>query len=197
MIKELLLGTTNPAKINHYQRFLKEFDIRILTPPEVGVTDSPPEQGDTLEANAAQKAEYYHKRTGLPTLADDAGFEIPALKNFPGVHSRRFAGHEMDDREIIEATLKRMENLNGPDRQARMRVVLALVIPGEGVKLASGSITGTVPRQPYGKLEPSFPYRSLLFVSSLNKWFYEVTETEEEQLGYRKAALNKLKKYFT
>ncbi|MEC9356198.1 MAG: non-canonical purine NTP pyrophosphatase, partial [Gemmatimonadota bacterium] len=30
---------------------------------------------DTFEENARSKAEYFHTRTGLPTVADDSGLE--------------------------------------------------------------------------------------------------------------------------
>jgi XTP/dITP diphosphohydrolase len=194
-IRKLLLGTNNPAKVGHYRRFFTGDDIELDTPQDLGIIGQPEETGITLEENAVVKAKFYFRRSGLPTLADDAGFEIPALDNFPGVLSKRFAGREMTDREVLEGILERMKGLEGGRRKARMRVVAALAFSENGVKTAEGEVEGVVPEKHYAKTAASFPYRSLLYVPKLGKWFYDLTEEEEELLGYRKAALVKLKKY--
>lgn len=195
MITKLLLGTNNSAKVAHMRQFLADLPIELITPQEVGITMEPEETGETFEDNALLKANYYFEKSGLPTIADDAGFEIPALDNFPGVHSKRFAGHEMNDGEIVAEIIERMKDLKGDDRQAHFRIVIVLKLSDEEVHTATGSISGTVPERPLDKRMERFPYRSLLFVDELNKWFYDVTEEEEDKLGYRKAAIEKLKPY--
>lgn len=196
MRKQLLLGTSNLAKIECYKKFLNDVDIEILTLDDVNVVGEPAETGKTFEENAKIKALYYLKKTGIPTLSDDAGFEIPALNNFPGIKSRRFeSGKWLSDEEVINGILTRMRELRGSKREAKMRIVTALALPSGEIHTASGKISGTVPEIPYEKREKNFPYRSLLFISKLNKWFYELTEQEEKQLGYRKDAVTKLKKY--
>jgi XTP/dITP diphosphohydrolase len=195
MIGKLLLGTNNASKVAHYKEYLKDLPIQIMTPKEVGIIESPEETGDTLEANAILKADYYFKKSGLPTLADDGGFEIPVLNNFPGVYSRRFAGHEMSDEEVISEIIKRMDGLADEQRHARMRAVSALRLDAEHIYTATGSIEGHVQQTPDPRRMTDFPYRSLLFIDALNKSFYDITEAEEEQLGYRKAAVEQLKRY--
>src|SRR6478672_7296500 len=111
MIKKLLLGTANPSKALMYKEFFKGMPVKIFTPKEVGIAEEPEETGKTFEENAVLKANYYFEKSGLPTLADDAGLEIPALDNFPGVKSRRFAGREMSEEEVIKAILEKMKNL--------------------------------------------------------------------------------------
>lgn len=194
MIPQLFIGSGNKAKIETYKRFLADTPVKIITLKDITVAE-PEETGSSLEENAKLKANYYFEKTGIPTLADDGGFEIPALGNFPGSHSRRFTGAEMSDEEIITAILDRMKRLKGNDRRARFRVVLALKLPATQVHIASGEIAGHVPEQPLNRHIPHFPYRSLLFVDKLNKWFYDITEAEEEHLGYRKAAFTQLKHY--
>ncbi len=195
MITKLLLGTNNSAKAAHMRQFLSDLPIELVTPQDLGITIEPEETGVTFEENALIKANYYFQKSGLPTIADDAGFEIPALNNFPGVHSKRFADHEMNDEEIISGILEKMKDLSGDDRKAHFRIVIVLKLSDEEVHTASGSISGHVPESPLDKRMEKFPYRSLLFVDELNKWFYEVSEEEENQLGYRKGAVEKLKPY--
>ncbi|HBS92505.1 MAG TPA: non-canonical purine NTP pyrophosphatase, partial [Firmicutes bacterium] len=52
----------------------------------------PAETGGEFRENARIKAQYGFELTGLPTLADDSGLEVDALKGAPGVHSARYAG---------------------------------------------------------------------------------------------------------
>lgn len=193
MRKKFLLGTGNPTKIEHYKSFLSDLNYDILTLNDVSIADQPEETGKTFEENAVIKADYYYKKTGLPVIADDAGFEIPALNNFPGVLSGRFfGGKRLTDSEIIAGILEKMKGLAGDERKGRFRVVIALKLSDTVIHTESGAIEGHVPETPLDKEAHHFPYRSLLFVDKLNKWFYDVTEEEEDRLGYRKAAVNKL-----
>ncbi|HVY68011.1 MAG TPA: non-canonical purine NTP pyrophosphatase [Patescibacteria group bacterium] len=192
---KLFIGTTNSGKLAHYRQFLSGSGIEIITPNDLNIAGQPEETADTVEGNAILKAKFYFQKSRLPTLCDDAGFEIPALGNWPGTHAHRINGQEAGDREIIDAITARMKNLTGEDRRARMRVVLALATPDGKIRTASGEISGLVPAQHYDKLMPRFPYRSLLFLPELNKWFYDLTEAEENKLGYRRAALEKIKSY--
>ena len=194
-MQKLFLGTRNEAKINHYKRFLSDWPVEILTPKDLSIDSEPVEDGATLEENAKIKAEFYWQKSHLPTIADDAGFEIAALDNFPGTHSRRFLGHKMTDDEIFSQIIKKMNHLAGNDRKAKMSIAVALAKGSDEMYIEKGYISGYVPERPYDKLEGSFPYRSLLYITELNKWFYDITEEEEDRLGYRKAAVEKLKKY--
>jgi inosine/xanthosine triphosphate pyrophosphatase family protein len=86
-----------------------------------------------------------------------------------------------------------MKDLEGDDRKARMRVACALRLNKDHEYIATGSLEGHVPKEPYEKRHSKMPYRSLLFVDSLNKWFEDITK--EDPVGYRKAAVEELKKY--
>lgn len=194
---KLLIGTGNPAKTKHYEKFLKGWGVKLVSAFDAGVTEKPEETGMTLEENAILKAKFYFERSGLPTLADDAGFEIPALNNWPGVNSHRLNGRgESSDEEIIDTVINRMKGLKGERRQAKMKIVLALALFPDNIKTASGEIEGIVPEKPYDKIELHFPYRSLLFVPKLNKWFYDIG-VEKNGMDHRKIALEKLKSYLT
>ena len=59
----------------------------------------PDETGETFETNAAIKARFGARATGLPTLADDSGIEVDALDGAPGVRTRRYAGEDATDEQ--------------------------------------------------------------------------------------------------
>ena len=59
----------------------------------------PVEDGETFETNAAIKARFGVRLSGLPTLADDSGIEVDALDGGPGVRTRRYAGEDATDED--------------------------------------------------------------------------------------------------
>ncbi len=106
---KLLLGTTNKGKIIEIGEVLHDLNIKLLSPTDLGIEESPNENGDTFEANAILKAQFYFDRSGIPTLADDSGIVVEALQNELGIHTRRWgAGADASDYEWIEYFLKRM-----------------------------------------------------------------------------------------
>lgn len=194
MIKKLLIGTGNPAKFLFYRRCFSDAGLQLVSPEDLNIP-APAETGGDFEENAQLKAVYYAEKSGMSAISDDAGLEIPALKNFPAIVSKRFVGDNPSEKDIIGAISAAMKDLRGKDRRARFVVSVCLAVSPEITHTARGSIDGRIPEKPFEKVMPNFPYRSLLFVDALDKWFYELTDAQEEQIGYRKAAVESLKKY--
>ena len=86
---DIIFATNNAHKLTEVQAVLGP-GYKLLTPRDCGVTEEIPEEQDTLEGNASQKAYYLHERTGMDCFADDTGLEVEALGGAPGVHSARF-----------------------------------------------------------------------------------------------------------
>ncbi len=164
---------------------------------DVGITDSVAETGATFAENALIKARYYHSLSQIPTLADDGGFEIDALNGDPGVKSHRWIDETLEstDAELVEYTLKRLQGIPLEKRQAQLRLVLALIIAPGKEFTTEAAISGIVPLVPAPKIIPGFPYRSLLFLPELNKFYdhAQLTPEETEQYNHRRRALEKLK----
>lgn len=195
-MKRLLIATTNPGKLDEIRRFLSDLPVELVSLKDVGITDAVEETGTTFEENAILKAKHYAKESGLPTLADDGGFEIDALNGEPGVKSHRwvFGDRENTDEELIAHTIKRMKGLSLAERGARLRLVLALALPDGTVHTAEESVRGVVPVAPTNKITPGFPYRSLLFLPEINKYYNhdELSPEETDRYNHRKKALDKL-----
>src|SRR5262252_3101930 len=101
---ELLIATTNAAKLAEYALLLREFKLRLLSLRDAGIREEAPESATTFRDNARAKAAFYFFHSGLPTLADDGGLEVDALDGAPGVQSHRWLGTEdVDDRTLAEA----------------------------------------------------------------------------------------------
>lgn len=196
-MQKILIATTNPGKLNEIRTFLSDLPIKCVSLEDAGIALSAKETGKTFEENATLKAQYYHKISGLPTLADDGGFEIDALGGEPGVKSHRWihGDREDTDEELIAHTIERMKGVSLPDRGAQLRAVIAFSIPNGDTKTATAFIRGVIPLQPSSTRTPGFPFRSLLYLPQISKFYnYDVLSKEEnEEYNHRKKALEELK----
>ena len=98
---------------------------------DLGIPGDPEETGATFRTNAAIKARFGARASGLPTLADDSGLEVDALDGGPGVRTRRYAAEDATDTQNNERLLVALAGLPPERRGARYVCVLALAVPGE------------------------------------------------------------------
>ncbi len=115
------------------------------------------EDGETFEANAAKKARFFARLSGMPTLADDSGIEVDALGGGPGVRTRRYAGESATDEQNNDKMLREMAGVAPELRTARYRCALALALPeatgrrgGMPVHFARGTLEGRIAVAPKG-----------------------------------------------
>jgi XTP/dITP diphosphohydrolase len=196
-MKTLLIATTNPGKLGEIKEFLRDLPVTLVGLADVGITEFPEETGISFQENAILKAKFYAEKSRLPTLADDGGLEIDALNGEPGVKSHRWIHDDREDtdEELIQYTLDRMKDIVDTNRGAQLRLVLALVIPGGEVFTSEEKVRGIIPREASKTRFRGFPYRSLLFLTEINKYYNhdELTVTETETYNHRKKALEILK----
>jgi XTP/dITP diphosphohydrolase len=144
----LVVATRSPHKLAELRALLHLPHARLVSLDDVGVADEAPEDGETFDANAIFKAQFYAERTGLPTLADDSGLEVDALGGGPGVRTRRYDGEQATDEANNAKLLTALHGLPAARRGARYRCVLAFVEPSEarGPAAARGAPRLTVRR---------------------------------------------------
>ncbi len=198
-MKKLLIATTNPGKRAEIKRFLADMPIELVSLSDIGITESVVETGSTFEENAILKAKYYMQKSGLPTLADDGGFEIDALGGEPGVKSHRWIHRDREDtdEELIAYTVEKMRGLPREKRGAQLRLVLALVFVNGQQYTVEEKTCGIVAEKPSEHRTSGFPYRSLLFLPEINKYYDHdvLTPEETEMFNHRKRALDRLKPF--
>lgn len=196
-MKKLLIATTNPGKLAEIKRFLGDLSMELVSLKDVGITDVVEETGSTFEENAILKAKYYCQKSGLPTLADDGGFEIDALGGEPGVKSHRWIHRDREDtdEELIAYTLEKLWGLPRAQRGAQLRLVLALLYPDGGQFTVEEATRGIVAEKSSPHRTQGFPFRSLLFLPEINKYYDHdlLTPEETERFNHRKRALDRLK----
>jgi XTP/dITP diphosphohydrolase len=196
---KLLFASRSAGKQREVKRVLEGAGHEVVFPDDVGVPESPAEEGlelaESFEANARSKAEYFARRTGLPTLADDSGLEVLMLGGAPGVRSKRWAGATGTPKQVDEANnaelLRRL--LGAPDtkRSARYRCVLVFLTSPTAVPVVvSGETAGRILTEPAGT--GGFGYDPLFWSAELGKSFGEATPEEKDGVSHRGRALAKL-----
>jgi XTP/dITP diphosphohydrolase len=118
----MILATRNQHKVREMAELLPGVELRPL-PEEV---ESPPETGDSFEANALIKARAAHAATGAVAVADDSGIEAAALGGAPGIFSARYAGEGASDEANLEKLLGEVDAA-GADRRAAYVCAIALI----------------------------------------------------------------------
>lgn len=196
-MKKLLIATTNPGKLTEISTFLSDMPITLVSLKDVGITDHPHETGRTFEENAIAKAKFYAAKSGLPTLADDGGAEIDTLGGEPGIKTRRWIHNDRDsdDEELIAHTLEKLKGIPLQDRGMQLRAVIALALPNGKYYTATAKIRGIIAVKPSPQRHDGFPFRSLMYIPELGKFYnHDLMTTEEnEHYNHRKRALEELK----
>ncbi len=196
-MKTLLVATTNSGKLAELRGFLSDLPLKLVSLADIGITDSVEETGVTFQENAILKAKFYAQKSGLATLADDGGMEIDALHGEPGVKSHRWVhwDKESSDEDLIAFTFEKMQGVPVGKRGAQLRLVLAFVLPKGQVFTKEAKIHGIVPDKPSSVRHTGFPYRSILFIPEIHKYYDHEALTEEESKTYnhRRRAIEELK----
>jgi XTP/dITP diphosphohydrolase len=199
---KLLVATRSDGKQREARRLLRAAGIEAVFPDDAGILETPAEAslelGDSFATNARAKAEYFARRSGLPTVADDSGLEVFALGGAPGVRSKRFAGaaeEGLTARALDQANnaelLRRLMGAPAPRRRARFRCVLAYYAsPDAAPALVEGACAGTILEEPRG--ESGFGYDPLFLSDDLGRTFAEVTPEDKDAVSHRGRAFRAL-----
>ncbi len=190
-MKELIFATNNAHKLQEIRAILSDkFIVRSLR--EIGCHDDIPETGDTLAANAEQKARYVAERFACDCFADDTGLEVECLNGAPGVRSARYAGEDCNSEKNIDKLLAAMQDEE--HRKAQFRTVVALVEAGE-VRFFEGVIRGRIAYERFGN--GGFGYDSVFIPEGYDKTFAELPAEVKNSISHRALATNKLVAYLT
>lgn len=186
MVHPIIFATNNAHKLVEVQALMPQ-GISIVGLSQMGIHDDIPEDGDTLEANALQKARYVYERTKRNCFADDTGLEVEALGNAPGVYSARYAGPQKSSADNI---VKLLEELRGhQNRRARFRTVIALIIDGKE-HLFEGIVRGHITEQLSGT--EGFGYDPIFMPEGYNQTFAEMPLDVKNDISHRGRAVQKL-----
>lgn len=198
MVQRVLLATRSAGKVRELRALFAEHAIDVLGLDEAGVAPSVEEDAlesaETFEDNALAKARFFHRRTGLPTVADDSGLSVEALSGAPGIHSKRWsgrtdlAGQALDDAN--NALL--LARLFGAASR-RARYVCAAAFCGADREIVErGESAGVITTEPIG--DGGFGYDPYFLSDDLGRTFAEASLEEKSAVSHRGRAFRRLLK---
>ena len=197
---DLLIATRSVDKMIEIRRILGAVPgLRLIDLDSAGITKDPAEEelepDETFEENARSKAEYFHAKSGIPTVADDSGLAVDALGGAPGVRSKRFAPDRgLDGRELDQANNDHlMAQLGDLDLAARTgRYVCAAVLVGaaEVPVVVRGEAEGLILGEPRGR--GGFGYDPYFFDPKIGKTFAEIDVVQKNERSHRGRAFRAL-----
>ena len=199
----LLLATRSRHKALEVERILAEAGdtgYRLVALDDVSIPWSDAEESlepfESFEENAASKARYFARRSGLPTVADDSGLEVLALGGRPGVRTKRFAPlerypgvtrDEANNRHLLES----LRGVPSADRRARYVCVACFIDPATG-KTASfrGEAPGRILVEPRGS--GGFGYDPIFLDVRTRRSYAQLSPAEKDERSHRGQAFRAL-----
>ncbi len=187
-MSKLLVASSNPGKLREIREILRDLELTMVTPGELGIHLDVEECGSTYRENAALKARAFEQASGLLTLADDSGLEVDALGGLPGLHSARFSpkpgAADADRRALL---LQRLSSYP-PPWPARFRCVVAIATPQQDIRFAEGVCEGEIIDMERGT--NGFGYDPIFSLPGTGRTMAELPAEEKNRVSHRARAVN-------
>jgi len=195
LTRPVLVATRNPHKLDEIRGVLREIPVRVLGLDDLELPELEEEAAlepfDSFVENASSKARYFHRRSGLPTLADDSGLCVDALDGGPGVRTKRFAPeewaqrwgrHEANNRWLLD----RLTGVPEGERSASYRCAIALA-DESGEVTFEGRVDGSIALGPRGT--GGFGYDPLFILEGTGQTYAELPADTKQCTSHRGQAL--------
>lgn len=193
MDMDIVFATNNLHKLEEIGALLGE-KFRLIALKDLNIVEDLPEEHETLEENASQKAWYVYDRTGHDCFADDTGLEVDALKGAPGVYSARYSRMgqpTFPDMDAAEGNIRKLLiKMKGEKlRSARFRTVIALVLGGKEYQF-EGVVEGWITESVSGT--EGFGYDPVFRPKGYEITFAEMDLALKNQISHRARAVLQL-----
>lgn len=195
-MKKLVIATNNLHKVEEIKSKLGNH-FNFLTLKDIGCFDEIPEDHETLEENAIQKARYIFNKYGLDCIADDTGLEVEALNGRPGVYSARYSEKdspnlpkELRAKANVEKLLSELKNHE--NRKAAFKTIICLIENGKE-QCFEGKVDGAIINEIKGDM--GFGYDPVFCPEGYAITFAQMPLDEKNKISHRGRALDKLASY--
>ncbi len=186
MPPRILLGSTNPAKIERLRDCLEGRSFDFITVNELPPHEPPEEIGGTHIEIAEAKAVAWAQISGGLAIASDGGIDIPALgPNWDSLLTRRAAGLEATDEGHIEHLLALMAHLETDGERAVTRhEAIAIAAPGRLISSwETEGLKAVLRREPVEARIEGFWLAPLLQIPQYDKPYTDLTPDELREIG--------------
>jgi len=190
-LKDILFFSHNQKKIIEIKQIFKDSKIKIYDLNSFKKIKEPKETGATFSSNAKIKSNYGQQLFDMPCFADDSGFCVEALKNNPGVKSKRFLEKFSNNKKAFEYIISNV--VKKRNNKAFFVTAISLTLKENHHITFLGKINGTVSLKPKGM--NGFGYDPIFIPENNIKTFAEMSLEEKNVISHRKIAITKLKSF--
>jgi XTP/dITP diphosphohydrolase len=190
-LKDILFFSHNQKKIIEIKQIFKDSKIKIYDLNSFKKIKEPKETGATFSSNAKIKSNYGQQLFDMPCFADDSGFCVEALKNNPGVKSKRFLEKFSNNKKAFEYIISNV--VKKRNNKAFFVTAISLTLKENHHITFLGKISGTVSLKPKGM--NGFGYDPIFIPENNIKTFAEMNLEEKNVISHRKIAITKLKSF--
>lgn len=193
MLRDLLLASQNPGKLNEMRQLVAGLPYRVVSPREVGIEASPEETGHTFIENATLKAVHYSRLSGLMAVADDSGLSVDALDGAPGLYSSRFGGEGATDLARNQLLLSLLAAVPESGRGANFTSAVVVARGQQVIFTAQEQVFGSIALETRGL--NGFGYDPLFFYTPFGCTFGEVDRERKDSVSHRGKAFARLREF--
>ena len=190
-MKDILFFSHNQKKIIEIKQIFKDSKIKIYDLNSFKKIKEPKETGATFSSNAKIKSKYGQQLFDMPCFADDSGFCVEALKNNPGIKSKRFLEKFSNNKKAFEYIISNV--VKKRNNKAFFVTAISLTLKENHHITFLGKISGTVSLEPKGT--NGFGYDPIFVPENNIKTFAEMNLEEKNIISHRKIAISKLKSF--
>ena len=138
-MKEFLLASGNSHKAEEFaELFNKDLLVVTAAPEKIEVV----EDGKSFQENALKKAEAYFNKFQTPIISDDSGLVVEALPGQLGIHSARFGGEGLNDKDRCELLIKSLKDQE--NKKAYFVCVLCFYLNPKEIYFFEGRCHGNI-----------------------------------------------------
>lgn len=190
-LKKTVLASNNPGKVREFNQLLSGLNMEVIPQSEFNVEEIE-ETGLSFVENAILKARNAARCTGLPSIADDSGIEVDALRGAPGIYSARFDGVDASDEQNLQKLLAELSGVPDEKRSARFQCLLVFMRHDLDPTplICQGTWEGRILHAPQG--ENGFGYDPVFYVPGEDCSSAELPSATKNRLSHRGQALQKL-----
>ncbi len=190
-MKDILFFSHNQKKIIEIKQIFEDSTIKVYDLNSFDKIREPKETGYTFSSNAKIKSKYGQRLFNMPCFADDSGFCVEALKNKPGVKSKRFLEKFSSNKKAFEYIISNV--IKKKNNKAFFVTAISLTLKENHHIIFLGKINGTVSLEPKGF--NGFGYDPIFIPENHNNTFAEMKLEEKNIISHRKIAITKLKSF--
>ncbi len=189
--QEIVIASNNQGKLKEFIQLFSDLPYKAIAQSDFGVT-SVEETGLSFVENAIIKARHACQQTQLPSIADDSGISVDALRGAPGIYSARYAGEECDDNANNALLLENLKATPELQRTARFHCALAFLRYAEDPCpiICQASWEGQILLEAQGK--NGFGYDPLFYLPLSGCSSAELEPEQKNRISHRGQAMQKL-----